>query len=290
MVCGARRDDASAYPREGRMTTNGLHSKVVVVTGAGSGIGRATALAAAGRGAKIAACDRDPARVAALANELGGAALVVRCVDVSSRGEMASFADDVHRRAAAADVVVNNAGVALGGVFLETTLDDWDWLLGVNLRGVIHGCHYFVPKMVERAAGGHVVNVSSILGIFPAPTVTAYVASKFAVLGFSRALRVELAEHNIGVTAICPGMIATSIAGDSRIARGVEGRREKVKKLMASRGANPEVVAAAILDSVKSNPEVRTVGRDAAIMHAIQRFMPMASSRITRTLLRRIAE
>ena len=179
-----------------------LKDRVVVVTGAGSGIGRATALAFAAEGARVAACDLDDKRLESLGNELGERKLLVRRVDVSDRLSMKLFADAIHELAPAADVIVNNAGVAVGGTFLDTTLEDWDWLLGVNLKGVVHGCHFFIPKMVARGAGGHVVNISSILGIYPAPNVTAYVASKFAVRGLSQSLRSELAPHKLGVTAI----------------------------------------------------------------------------------------
>ncbi len=203
-----------------------LADKVVVVTGAGSGIGRATALAFAREGARIAACDVDQGRLDTLATELGDRALIVRKVDVSDRAQMSALADAVHAAVPAADVVVNNAGVAVGGTFLDTSLDDWDWLLGVNLRGVIHGCHFFARKMVERRTG-HIVNLSSILGIFPAPNVTAYVASKFAVLGLSQSLRAELAPH-IGVTAICPGMIDTAIVSDGRMTGGLAGSKARI--------------------------------------------------------------
>ena len=264
-----------------------MQNKVVVVTGAGSGIGHSTALAFAKRGARVAACDIDQARLDVLATELGDRALLVRKVDVSDRAQMAAFAEAVHAQGPAADVVVNNAGVAVGGKFLEISLDDWDWLLGINLKGVVHGCHFFIPKMVERNAGGHVVNVSSVLGIYPAPRVTAYVASKFAVLGFSQSLRLELAEHKIGVTAICPGMINTSIVADSRAYGAVTERRDQVKATFKKIGLSPDAVAAAILDSVRTNPAVRTVGRDAAVMSALTRFVPTISAKLGSTLSRR---
>ncbi len=260
---------------------------VVVVTGAGSGIGRATAIAFAQKGARIAACDVDQARLDGLATELGDRCLMVRKVDVADRAQMAAFADAVHEHVPAVDVVVNNAGVAVGGTFLEISLDDWDWLLGINLKGVVHGCHFFIPKMVERKAGGHVVNISSILGIYPAPTVTAYVASKFAVLGLSQSLRAELAPHKIGVTAICPGMINTQIVADGRVRGMVGERREKVKAAFRKSGAPPELVARAIIDSVRTNPAVRTVGRDAAVVAALARFAPRIGAAITSTLQRR---
>lgn len=255
-----------------------LAEKTVVVTGAGSGIGRATALAFAAQGARIAACDVDQPRLDALADELGPRGLVVRRVDVADRAQMRAFAEAVHAVAPAADVVVNNAGVAVGGSFLDTSLDDFDWLLGINLRGVIHGCHFFVPRMVERKTG-HVVNISSIFGIFPAPKVTAYVASKFAVLGFSQSLRAELAEHGVGVSAICPGMIATAIVADGRMSGDVGARRSRMIERF-KKGAPPSRVAEVILDAVRSNAPVRTVGRDAWAIHQLTKLAPQTFQRV----------
>jgi NADP-dependent 3-hydroxy acid dehydrogenase YdfG len=252
-----------------------LRDRVVVITGAGSGIGRATALAFAAQGARVAACDVDRARLDSLANELGDRTLLVREVDVSDRLAMRLFADEVHERVPAADVLVNNAGVAIGGAFLQTSLDDWDWLLGINLRGVVYGCHFFIPKMVARGTGGQVVNLASILGIYPSPSVSAYVASKFAVRGLSLSLRQELAPHKIGVTAMCPGLIATRIVEDGRITGDLTARKSKVAAAF-KRGLPPERVAEAILDAVKTNPAVRTVGADAKVISAITRVAPRA--------------
>ncbi len=263
-----------------------LQEKVVVITGAGSGIGRATALAFAAAGARIAACDVDQPRLDSLAKELGDRALLVRKVDVSDRSQMNAFADAVHMLVPAADVIVNNAGVAIGGTFLETSLDDFDWLLGINLKGVIHGCHFFIPKMVDRGTGGQVINLSSIFGIFAAPNVTAYVASKFAVRGFSLSLRTELKPYNIGVTAICPGMINTQIVADSRMSSLGE-RKSRLADTFASRGAPPETVATAILDAVETNPAVRTVGPDAWALAAFTRVAPKITSRLGRAVSRR---
>jgi len=258
--------------------------KTVVVTGAGSGIGLATALAFAREGARVAACDVDQPRLDALASELGPRALVVQKVDVSDRGQMRAFADAVHAAAPAADVIVNNAGVAVGGTFLQTSLDDWDWLLGINLRGVIHGCHFFVPKMVERRTG-HVFNISSILGIFPAPNVTAYVASKFAVLGFSQSLRAELAP-DVHVTAICPGMIDTAIIADGRLAGDLVQRKSKMTERF-KKGIPPSRVADAILEALRTNPAVRTVGRDAWAIHKLTKLAPQTLQRVGSALQRR---
>jgi NADP-dependent 3-hydroxy acid dehydrogenase YdfG len=263
-----------------------LTDKVVVVTGAGSGIGRSTALAFAAQGARVVACDVDQPRLGQLRTELGDRALLVRTVDVSDRAAMVAFAAAVHDLVPAVDVLVNNAGVAVGGLFLETSLDDWDWLLGINLKGVVYGCHLFVPNMVARGQGGHVINLSSIFGIYPAPNVTAYVASKFAVLGFSQSLRAELAPRGIGVTAMCPGLINTAIIEGGRMTGQLGPRKAKLASAF-KKGQPPEAVADAILDAVRSNPAVRTVGADAWALRALTRLAPRVTTRLGSTLARR---
>jgi NAD(P)-dependent dehydrogenase (short-subunit alcohol dehydrogenase family) len=252
-----------------------LDGKIALVTGAGSGIGRATALEFARAGADLAVCDVNPAGLeeTGAAIRALGRNVLARTVDVASRDQMRAFAEDVHRAHEAVDVLMNNAGVGLGGGFLDTSLDDWDWLLGINLRGVVHGCHHFVPPMVARGTGGHVINIASILGIYPAPNVTAYVASKFAVLGFSQSLRGELAPHKIGVTAICPGLIDTAIVADGRMAGELGGRRERLTSIF-KKGASPTLVADAIVGAVATNPAVRTVGRDAWALHQLTKLAP----------------
>jgi len=132
-----------------------------------------------------------------------------------------------------------------------------------------------------------VINISSIFGIFPAPHTTAYVASKFAVLGFSRSLRVELEPHRIGVTAICPGMIATSIIDGGRISGKVRDRAQQLASVFRSRGADPDIVARAILEAVRTNPEVRPVGRDAWAIYAMMRIAPGATARLGTLMQRR---
>ena len=265
-----------------------MRGKTAVVTGAGSGIGRATAHAFAAAGAQVALCDIDEARVHAVAGELGDRALLAQPVDVADRDQMREFANAVHAAVPAADVVVNNAGVAVGASFLDTSLDDWDWLLGVNLRGVVHGCHFFVPKMVERGRG-QVINISSVLGIFPAPSASAYVASKFAVLGMSQSLRTELAPRGVGVTAICPGLIATQIVADGRMQGGAGARKESTVELFAKRGLPPAKVADAILDAVRTNPAVRPVGYDGWAIAALHRLAPQTTQRLGARLSRRMA-
>ena len=124
---------------------------------------------------------------------------------------MAAFASIVHREIGAADLLMNNAGVAVAVGFLHTELGDWDWVLGINVLGVVHGCHFFVPQMVERRGGGHVINVASAAGYVASEGLAAYSTTKFAVVGLSEALRNELRRYGIGVTAVCPGFVATRI-------------------------------------------------------------------------------
>ena len=143
--------------------------------------------------------------------------MVARHVDVADREQMREFADTVHDELGVVDLLVNNAGVGLGAGLLETKLEDWDWIVAINIMGVVHGCHLFVPRMVERGTGGHVANLSSMAGFYATPSLVAYSATKFAVLGLSESLREELQPHGIGVTAICPGIINTPITSHARV-------------------------------------------------------------------------
>src|SRR5437867_2012388 len=131
------------------MDVTELSGKTVLVTGAASGIGKETALAFARRGANLVICDVSETGLAETEGQVRGLGrdVLVRCVDVASREAMREFADTVHQRVEAIDILMNNAGVGLGGGFLDTTLDDWDWIIGINLLGVVHGCHCFIPKM-----------------------------------------------------------------------------------------------------------------------------------------------
>jgi NAD(P)-dependent dehydrogenase (short-subunit alcohol dehydrogenase family) len=263
-----------------------LGGKIVLVTGAASGIGRATAKAFAAAGARLVIADISRERLAAVAGELGGAVALAETVDVADRGAMRAFADQVHATLPGVDVLVNNAGVAVAGGILDTSLADWDWLLGVNLYGVVHGLHFFVPKMVERGQGGHVVNISSVFGIYGGANVAAYVASKFAVRGLSQSLRAELAPHRIGVTAICPGLIATDIIAGSR--GGTPSLRERATKIFARRGADPAVVAAAIVDAVKKDRGLVPVTREAWTIWALSRAAPGALERYGARMMQKL--
>jgi NAD(P)-dependent dehydrogenase (short-subunit alcohol dehydrogenase family) len=269
-----------------------FRDRLALVTGAGSGIGRATALALAREGAQLALCDVDEAgleQTAAAARAMGRDVLARR-VDVAEAREMQAFADAVHAVRPAVDVLVNNAGVGLGGGFLETSLQDWDWVLRINLWGVIHGCHVFVPAMVRRAQGGHVVNVASAAGLVATSQLAAYATSKFAVVGLSEALRDELVPHRIGVTAVCPGIINTPITRSSRMVGryGTPAARESLVRAYQRRGYGPERVAENILRAVRKGRPVAPISPEAWVMYYLKRLAPRLTARINRVVQERM--
>lgn len=263
-----------------------MDGKLALVTGAGSGIGRETALLCARRGANLALCDVDEVGLAATAEEARGAGceVLAQRVDVADVAQMRSFAAAVHTRVAAVDLLVNNAGVGLGAAFLETPLEDWDWIVRINLIGVVNGCHMFVPAMVERGGDGHVVNLSSAAGYFANPSLAAYTATKFAVLGLSEALRVELRPRGIGVTAVCPGLINTPITRTSRLRGSAVAQRERVVRLYERRNYGPDRVAQRILHAVQRNRAVMPVTAEAWGMWWLARFAPALARGLARAI------
>ncbi len=199
------------------MDVRNLSGKVAAITGAASGIGRETALEMARRGADVAICDIDEEGLKGVGVEietLGRRALCLP-VDVANAEQMRGFADRAFDDLGRVDIVVNNAGIGIGGLFVDVPLEEWDTIFGINLKGVVHGCYFFLPRMIE-AGGGHIVNIASLAGLVQTPGMSAYATTKFGVVGFSESLRAEVADHGIGVSAICPGIINTPIVRTSR--------------------------------------------------------------------------
>ncbi len=271
------------------MDVSNLSGTWGLVTGAASGIGKETALELARRGANLAICDVDQEGLAETEDRIRGSGgqVIAGVVDVASADAVGAFAEQVHAETEAVDLLVNNAGVGLGAGFLDTSLEDWNRILGINLKGVIHGCHFFVPAMVARARGGHVVNISSAAGYFAAASLNAYCTTKFAVLGLSEALREELAPHGIGVTAVCPGLINTPITTRSPM-RGPlaedPATQARMVELYERRNYTPARVARNILKAVQRNRAVAPISPEAWGLYYLKRVAPRLLYRISRKL------
>ncbi len=257
--------------------------QLVLVTGAGSGIGRATAFAFAESGARVVAVDRDAesaARTAELARLIGAPEAWAETVDVSDEQAMEKLAEKVAAEYGVLDVLVNNAGIGLSGSFFDTTPEDWKKVLDVNLWGVIHGCRLFGKQMADRGQGGHIVNTASAAAFQPSKALPAYSTSKAAVLMLSECLRAELSGQGIGVSAICPGLVNTNITSTAHFA-GVDAdeekrRQKKSARLYGMRNYPPEKVADAIVRAVVRNEAVVPVTPEARGAHLMSRFAPRA--------------
>lgn len=254
---------------------------LVVVTGGGSGIGRATALEFARRRLTVVVCDVDLEAARQTAESVGGFAYQV---DVSDEKAMDAFAAEVIEKHGVPDVVVNNAGIGHAGTVLATTTDDWRRVLDVNLFGVIHGCRAFGPLLRK---GGHIVNVASAAAFLPPKDMAAYATSKAAVVAMSDALRGELTGRGVNVSVICPGFVKTNITRTVTYSGLSESetqqRRDRATKLYARRNYPPEKVARAIVAAVERNQPLVAVTPEAKIFRVISRFAP----RIGRFILRR---
>jgi NAD(P)-dependent dehydrogenase (short-subunit alcohol dehydrogenase family) len=260
--------------------------KLALVTGAGSGIGRAIALRFGELGARLVICDRNLEtlkQTAALLTNLG-ASVDIETADVSDWNVMQQLAERVHQRHGALDILVNNAGVATAGDFLNTPIEDWNWVFGINVMGVVHGCKAFGQRMADQRAG-HIVNIASAAGYYAAPEMSAYSASKHAVMGLTESLRLEMAEFNVGVSAICPGVINTNIVSTMRANGAIAQSQDKIVDIYRRRNYGPELVAESVVNAIVGNRGVMPVSPEAWVLYAGKRLVPGIMDAVQRTSL-----
>lgn len=256
-----------------------LNGRVAVITGAANGIGRAIARQLHRQGCHLALVDQDEAALEQLRQELQAAGgpqrTTAHIADVGDRARMQALAPEVARAHGAIHVLVNSAGVAHEAAFAQMTLDDWDRIIGANLWGVIHACHFFLPHLakVER---GHIVNISSMLGIIAMPGQTGYGTTKFAVRGFSEALVEELRATSVGLTLVFPGAVATDI-----MKRGGADDPELIRDLSAwyaRHAMPPEHVAARIVRAIERGTPRMLIGPETFAGDLLRRLMPLAGN------------
>ncbi len=250
-----------------------------VVTGAASGIGEALAVQLAARGSNLVLVDRDKAGLVLVAERLRaahpGRAVATHVADLSDDEQTAALAATLAAEHPETTLLVNNAGVALGGRFDQVSLEDVDWVMAVNFRAVVRLSHALLP-VLKAHPGAHVVNVSSVFGIFAPAGQTAYAASKFAVRGFSEAVRHELAGNGVGVTVVHPGGVRTRIAESARVGSGVsveqyeQGRKQFAKLLTMP----PETAAAQIVEAIERRRPRLLIGWSARVPDLLVRLVP----------------
>jgi NAD(P)-dependent dehydrogenase (short-subunit alcohol dehydrogenase family) len=258
-----------------------FNGRVAVVTGAGSGIGRALAVDLAARGARLALSDvHEPglAETIALCEKTGAQAKGYR-LDVADRAAVTAHADEVADHYGQVNLVVNNAGVALMATVEDMSYEDFDWLMGINFWGVVHGTKAFLPHLIASGEG-HLVNISSVFGLVGVPTQSAYNAAKFGVRGFTEALRQEmlLGRRRVGVSCVHPGGIRTNIARDARATEGTAQERASEFAKIAKTSA--EDAARTILRGVEHNRARILIGADARVIDAAPRLLGSAYQRL----------
>ena len=267
-----------------------LKGRTAVVTGAAGGIGRAIAVSLARRGCHLALADVNDAGILETAALAGTPGLRVsqHRLDVADRAAVEAFPEAVQAMHPGIDLLINNAGVALGGTFEQLSEEDFEWLFEINFWGVVRLSRAFLP-LLKASDDARIVNLSSIFGIIAPPGHSAYVASKFAVRGFSNALRFELAGTPVGVTVVHPGGVATSIANNARVAAAISaeeaarGREDFGRHLRLL----PEKAGEIIVRGIERRQARVLVGSDAKLIAMIERLAPVSYGRMLRWLERK---
>lgn len=256
-----------------------LEGRTAVITGAAGGIGRAIAVSLARRGCHVALADINETGLAETAElvRANGLRVSLHRLDVADRNAVAAFPGIVAADHAGVDVLINNAGVAIGGTFEQVSDEDFEWLFEINFWGVVHMTRAFLP-LLHASGDARIVNLSSVYGLIAPPEQAAYAASKFAVRGFSEALRHELEGSGIGVTVVHPGGVNTSIAEKARVPAGVteeeiERRRKLYRKLLK---LPPAIAGETIVRGIERRQARVLIGSDAKVISAVGRLLPVS--------------
>ncbi len=269
-----------------------LKNKTAAVTGAASGIGRMLAVNLADEGCNLALADIDGAGLQETTALVGaGVNVSTHIVDVSKRDQVFGFAEEAARNHGGIDMVINNAGVALGD-FLETVpLEDFEWLMGIDFWGVVHGTMAFLPYL-KKQPEGHIVNVSSINGIMPNPNNGPYCSAKFAVKGYTETLAQEMHGTNIRVSCVHPGGIKTNIAKNARVNRAMYSlSKEKAQRLYEDElfRTTADDAAKIIIAGIKRNRRRILIGTDAKVLDLLTRFFPVTAVSLSGLFSRYVA-
>ncbi len=271
------------------MTRTAFAGKTAVITGAGSGIGRAAAIQAAAKGAHLVLTDIDARGLEQTVALVAGSIKHHEALDIADEDAVASFAHHSLERGPV-DIVMNVAGISTWGRIQDLASDHWRDCIEIDLMGPIHVMSAFVPAMIEAGNGGHVVNVSSAAGLFGLPLHAAYSAAKFGLRGVSEVLRFDLEHHGIGVTLVCPGAVKTPLVGSVTMV-GVDRERPDVRRMITEfekRAVTPERAAAAMIQGVERGKYLVFTSADIRAGHYLQRYAPWAYNRVMRRLNRRI--
>jgi short-subunit dehydrogenase len=265
-----------------------LEGRVAVVTGAASGIGRALCEQLAAKGCALALVDINEAELHETLRRVreAGARAEIFVADVADRERMRRLPDEVVERLGDVQLVVNNAGVSVGATFAEQSLEDIDWIFGINLWGVVHGCKFFLPHL-ERQPEAHIVNISSMFGFLGLPGQASYCATKAGVKAFSEALWTELATTNVSLTCVHPGGINTNIIRDARIA-DAEGQ-QKGHEAVQRWGHSAESAARKIVRAIERNQKRVLIGPEAYLIDWLKRLLPVSTHRLLTAIYLRSA-